>query len=67
MEYEGSINKDISVSGFGSGSGSASGQLKELGNKIDSLLKSISHLTNLLERNLEEKRYAAIRERERRW
>lgn len=63
MEYDGSINKDISVSV----SSSRSGQFNELSNKIDLLLMSLSHFTNLLEKNLEENRYAAIRERERRW
>jgi hypothetical protein len=61
MEYNSSINKDNYVSASGSN------ETKELGNKIDLLLKGISHLTNLLERNLEEKRYAAVRERKRRW
>jgi hypothetical protein len=66
MEYDGSINKDISVSGSGP-RGITISEIKELSNKIDSLLEGISYLTNLFERNLEEKSYVAIRERERRW
>jgi hypothetical protein len=61
MEYDDTLHKDISDPR------TTYREITELREKLDSLQRDISHLTNLVSKSLEEKQYAAIRERERRW
>lgn len=62
MEYDDTLHKDISDPRT-----TTNREITELREKLDSLQRDISHLTNLVSKSLEEKHYAAIRERERRW
>lgn len=63
MECNNSIHKDIFS--FSSDLRVTNNEIKELNKKVDSLQRG--YVTDLVIKSLEEKRYAAITERERRY